>query len=497
MISGVLNPNLNVRFMNLRFTISKSIDLSLKSLVLVIFLLSAGITFAQSDTIRYDITLSGLAATGEYAPFWLQNRQYGKTSIQPLSTGLLVGISKDFNPQKRIFDYAFKASGLLRSDKLHTEYYFHEYYAKARLFVFDFVAGAREEQLGNQDSTLSGGGLLFSQNARPMPKLTIGIEHFTPVPFTHGYLEIKGALSHGWFTDNTYATGMLLHHKYVYLRVGGKLPVHLQYGLDHVAQWGGNVPGLGVQPTGISDYLAVFKGGHGGADANLGDQINALGNHIFSQSLRLDIDMSGFKLGAYWQNISEDGPIRFIGNTMNTPDGLWGISLRNTSFPFVKGILYEYLNTTDQSGPFHDKDGIVYGGADGYFYNFIYKSGWTYFSRTLGTPFITSPLYNSNGSLSIQNNRLQVHHFGLEGTVCDYQYRLLTSFSKNYGFSANPITVMKPQTSVLLDINKTFPRLANVEVSCAIGADFGQLIGNSVGIQLSVRKRGDLLWKRK
>lgn len=496
MISGVLNPNLNVLFMNLQFTIYKSIDLSLKQLVLIILLLFTGAGFAQSDTIRYDITLTGLSSTGKYAPFWLQNRQYGKTSTEPASGGLLVGVYKDFGDKKRIFDYGFKANGLIRTDRIHTDYYFQEYYAKARLFVFDFIAGAREEHLGNQDSTLSGGGLLFSHNARPMPKVTVGIERFTPVPFTRGYLEIKGALSHGWFTDNIYATGVLLHHKYVYLRAGGKLPVHLQYGVDHVAQWGGNVPGGGIQPTGWKDYVVVFMGGHGGTNANLGDQINALGNHIFSQSLRLDVDLLDFNLGAYWQNISEDGPIRFIGNTvksMNAPDGLWGISLRNTHFPFVKGILYEYLNTTDQSGPFHDKDGIVYGGADGYFYNFIYESGWSYFSRTIGTPFITSPVYNANGSVQTTNNRVQVHHIGLEGDVCKYQYRLLTSFSRNYGFSGTPIGAMKPQTSILLDINRTFPKLANIEFGCALGADFGQMYGNSVGVQLSVRKRGDLI----
>jgi hypothetical protein len=492
MISGVLNPNMNLRFMNIQFTILKVDNTTLKHLVLICFMSIYGFAFAQSDTIRYDVTLSGLTSTGEYSPFWLQNRQYGTTSTQPSSVGLLVGIYKDFGSKKKTFDYGFKANGLIRTDKVNTDIYFQELYAKARLLVFDFVVGAREEHLGNQDSTLSCGGFLFSENARPMPKITIGIEHFTPVPFTRGYLEVKGALSHGWFTDNTYATGVLLHHKYAYLRVGGKLPIHVQYGIDHVAQWGGNVPGWGAQPSGFRDYLDIFLGHSGGSDANLSDQINVLGNHIVSQSIRLDADISDFKLGVYWQNISEDPPIRIIGNTMNTPDGLWGISIRNSRFPFVKGILYEFLNTTDQSGPFHDKDGIIYGGADGYFYNFIYCSGWTYFSRTIGTPFITSPVYNKNGAVNTLNNRVQVHHIGIEGDVLNYQYRLLTSFTKNYGFDSNPIGEMKPNTSILLEVNKQFPKLANIELGCAVGADVGTMYGNNVGFQFSVRKRGDL-----
>ena len=45
--------------------------------------------------------------------------------------------------------------------------------------------------------------------------------------------------------------------------MGGKLPVHFQYGLDHVAQWGGNVPGIGPQPAGFSDFISIFFGSKG------------------------------------------------------------------------------------------------------------------------------------------------------------------------------------------------------------------------------------------
>lgn len=458
----------------------------------ILFLFLPFFVQAQNDTIRYDVSVSGLTSSGIYAPFWLQSRNYGTVSSAPSSANLMLGISKEFRPTKQVFDYGFKANVLLRTDPRESKAYFHELYAKARLLVFDFVIGSREEQLGNQDSILSSGGFLFSQNARPMPKITIGIERFTPVPFTNGFLEIKGALSHGWFTDNVYGQGVLLHHKYIYLKLGGNFPVHFQYGLNHVAQWGGNLPGLGQQPAGLKDYITIFLGKQGGTDANRSDQINALGNHIISQSLRLDVDVSSFNIGVYWQNLSEDGPIRIIGNTMNTPDGLWGLSIRNKHFPMLKGILYEYLNTTDQSGPYHDKDGLIYGGGDNYFNNGDYPFGWSYFSHTIGTPFITSPIYNKKGELYIQNNRVQVHHIGIEGNIMNYQYRCLASFSKNYGTYGNPYPEMIRNTSVLFDIHKLFPGLFNMELGCSLAADFGKLYGNSLGFQFSIRKRGNL-----
>jgi hypothetical protein len=478
--------------MHLQFTIGRIIDRLLKRKIipLVLILLPLGV-YAQRDTIMYEAGILGLASSGTYSPFWLQSNQYGKVSSAPTSADISIGINKDFGHKTGLFAYGFKANLLLQTYDSKTTVYFHEYYAKARLLVFDLIVGAREEQLGNQDSTLSCGGFLFSQNAQPMPKITVGIEHFTPVPFTHGFLEIKGAISHGWFTDNIYDQNVLLHHKYAYLKLGGKFPVHLQYGLDHVAQWGGYIPGWGQQPTKFNDYIDIFLGRSGGSDANISDQINALGNHIISQSMRLDVDISDFKISGYWQNLSEDGPIRVIWNTMNLPDGLWGISIRNKNFPFIKGIVYEYLNTTDQSGLYHDKDGIIYGGADNYF-NAEYRTGWTYFSRTIGTPFISSPLYNSDGNVSILNNRVQVHHFGIEGDIYGYQYKALSSFSKNYGTYSNPYPEMIRNTSLALEVNKQIPKLLNINIGCKIGADVGKLYGNSVGVQISFRKTGNL-----
>jgi len=291
-------------------------------------------TYAQNDTIKYDVDLIGITSSGKSSPFWLQSKSYGKIVSAPQSADIVLGVSKDFDKSKRLFDYGFKANLLSQTYNSKTNVYFHELYAKARFSVFDLIIGSREEILGNQDSTLSCGGFLFSQNTQPMPKITIGIEHFTAIPFTKGFIEIKGALSHGWFSKSAYEQGAYLHHKYIYLKLGGKLPVHIQYGLDHAAMWGGNIPGLGKQPVSFQDYKTIFLGRSGGADAPTGEQINALGNHIISQSMKLDVDITDFRISGYWQDISEDGPVKFITNTLNLPDGLWGISIKNMKFPF-------------------------------------------------------------------------------------------------------------------------------------------------------------------
>jgi len=460
--------------------------------IIILLLLIPVFMVAQNDTINYEVGILGVTSTGIYSPFWIQSNQYGKISANPTSADIWVGISKDFGNKSLLFDYGFKANLFLQTDRSKTKAYFHEIYLKTRLSVLDLILGAREEQFGNQDSTLSCGGFLYSKSARPMPKITVGIENFTVVPYTRGFFEIKGAISHGWFADNIYATNLFLHHKYLYGKIGGKLPVHFQYGLDHVAQWGGIVPVNGQQPTNFDAFRSIFFINPGSSNAAVTDQINALGNHIISQSMKLDIALSDYKISGYWQNISEDGPVRIMWNAMNKADGLWGVSIRNSKFPFIKGILFEYLETTDQSGPYHDKDGIIYGGTDNYFNNGIYQNGWTYFSRTIGTPFMSSPIYNKDGKVEISNNRVEVHHIGIEGDISGYRYKFLSSFSKNYGSYKNPFPTMIPNTSLIVELNKQFKKLSNIEIGCSLGGDFGKLYGNSVGCLFSIRKTGEL-----
>ena len=208
--------------------------------------------------------------------------------------------------------------------------------------------------------------------------------------------------------------------------------------------------------------------------------------------MKIEGKAKDFTISTYWQNFSEDGPVRFITNAINLPDGLWGVSIRNKKLPWINAILYEYLNTTDQSGSIFQKDGIIFGGTDNYFNNGIYLSGWNNHGRTIGTPFITSPIYNSNLAIQNANNRVQVQHLGMEGTIAGFQYRARCSFSKNYGTYSEPYNPMKQNISTLFELKKQFPQLHNIEGGMTVASDKGSLFGNSLGLLFSIRKTGNL-----
>lgn len=445
----------------------------------------------EADSLKYGACLTAVTSTGDYAPFWLQTNRGGAFAWQPHSGNISIYAGKDATRPNRWYDYDF---GIELTGQVHTQGgtgFLQQLYGHVRLYVFDITVGIKPVSWGNQDSELSGGGFLFSQNAHPIPRITIGIDRYTPFPFTYGYLEVKGGITHGWFADNVYVSHSYLHHKFVGVQIGGKLPVNINYEFHHAAQWGGTSPIYGALGSSFNDWKNVFLVRSGGVMSN--DQLNAYGNHIGSQNLGLDIKWKDWKISAYWQNIFEDGPVKPIWSAMNISDGLWGLTVSQTKWPFIGKICYEFLQTTDQSGPFHDRDGLVFGGDDNYFRNSVYRNGWNYFRRTIGTPFITSPLYNADGTIYTLNNRVKAHYFAIKGDIYGFGYRAVASYVKNYGIYENGDATFSTNTALLLEITKHIPKAWNMDFSLALAADFGTQFGNDFGVMVSIAKRG-LIW---
>ena len=436
-----------------------------------------------SDSLYYTGSVQAVASSGAQAPSLLWQNSYGTVSQLPYSGTISAGIVKPATRPNRWFDYDFAVvldgrfgGGKAGTGQTDITGYFRQLYAHARLYIVDISAGIQPLYYGAGDAELTSGSLLFSANAHPIPQIRIGIERWTAFPGLYGYLEIKGALVQGWLADNApVVKGTLLHHKYIGGRVGGKLPVNISYEFHHAAEWGGHSSVYGDLGNNWAAFKAALLVKSGGSMLN--DQINAQGNHIGFQQLALDVKGKGWKVTAYWQVINEDGPIRFIGFGMNNKDGLWGISATQTRWPFIQGITYEFLHTTDQSGPFHDKDGVVFGGADNYYHNNIYEQGWTYFGRILGSPL-----------LALDNNRVRAHHIGIRGDIFGFRYRLLGTFADNYGRYAAPLR--SSNTALLLEVKKNVPQAWGLDFGISLAGDFGTQYGNCFGAMLTISKQG-------
>ena len=451
-----------------------------------------------ADTLGYCAGISAVASSGRYAPFWLQSNQNGDVSSSPYSGNLSAGIYKRAQSDSRWWDYDFavQLTGRIQSRIPNSPFalqrqigtgYFNLAYAHVRLYLFDMTVGIRPMLYGIQDTLLSMGGLIFSGNSQPMPRITVGIDRYTPFPGCYGYVEIQGGLTHAWVTDQVYMRNSYLHHKWAAVRLGGRLPVNISYEFHHAAQWGGISPVYGDIGSGPGSFLNVMMARAGGVMAN--DQLNAQGNHVGSQQITLTGKGEGWEVSAYWQNFFEDN-FAFIGNGKNLTDGLWGVSMKQHRWPFIQGVTYEFLNTTDQSGPWHDRDGLCYAGNDCYYRNTVFVNGWNHWYRSMATPFITSPLYNTDGTIYTLNSRVRVHHLGVRGDIYGFLYAVKVSYAENYGNNNTSRTMLSHNTALLVEVKKHVEQAWGLDFGLRIASDLGNQWGNQIGAQLTISKNG-------
>ena len=448
-----------------------------------------------ADTIQYHAYISTLGSFGSEAPFLLRANQHGNIARTPFSTNLSAGIIKPATCPTRWWDYDF---GVQLTGRIYTDSklrsgdnpkpmtqltgYFEQLYAHARLFVVDITAGIQPIVCGSQSSHLSMGGLLFSGNAHPIPRVSVGINDYIAFPGLFGYLEFKGGLTYGWLDDdNAYVDNIQMHHKFIGLRVGGRLPVTLAYEIHHAAQWGGykNPWYQGDKRVDYgntcADFWNVFLFRSGGI--SLSDQLNAQGNHIGFQELALTYKNHDWQARVYWQSLFEDMSAAFIGFGMNVADGLWGLNVQQRKWAFINEFTYEFLNTTSQSGPLHDKDGLVFAGRDSYYHNSAYKAGWTYYGSIIGNPY-----------LQVDNSRVRAHFVGLGGDIYGYKYRVMGSHVQNYGTYQQPN--YSTSTALLLEVSRVVKEAWGLEFSLAVASDIGTQYGNSFGAYLRIAKTG-------
>jgi hypothetical protein len=458
---------------------------------LLLLALSVTDSYAESkeDTVVYTLNTQMNAGGGDYAPFLSTYNQYDRFSTSPNSSALWGTLHKRLDPDSR-FDYGYGAELDVNVSPKEQRMHLGELYLQGKAYFMNVSVGMRRFHHGLEDSELSSGGLIFSSNARPIPAILAETNGFVDVPFTKGYLSFQSGLLHGWFEENTVTKNTLLHYKFLNIRVGGRLPLNFRYSIQHVCQWGGISPDYGAAVVNWTNFMKVFKADSGGSDSPETEQLNALGNHIFSLSMALDLKLDACKVSAYWQNMYEDGPVFRMTKAYNMKDGLWGVSLRMPRFKPLEGLVMEYLCTTDQSGPWHDLDGVIYGGNDSYYNNGVYTNGWTHDGMTIGNPFLTSPVYNTDGSVSIENNMVKLCYASGKGSFGAYHYRASLAYSRNFGQVYSLYASCRKQYSWFLDVSRPLPFWKNVSANVGLAGDLGTMYGHNFQLMLGIHYTG-------
>lgn len=468
----------------------------------------------RPDSLVYRAEVFGSVATGSHTPFWMVSNRYGLVPLDAGNGYLRAGV---FNSQSFGYGRRFRWNVGVDAVAVAPRYknvYIQQLYAGLGYRSLLLSIGSKEDYTSLWDRKLSSGDMVQSANARPIPEVNLSIPEFAVVPYTKGWLQVKGDfavgrsfdtdyLEHVAYPGEPYIRNVLWHHKSFFVQIadteGGK-PFSAILGIRHAAQWGGTStdPQAGKQPQSLKDLLRVIVGKEGGSGASQSSRINVLGNHYGSYDLKLAYRGAGWKASLYWQHYFEDtSGMEFA----NARDGLWGAELELFRFKWVRKVVFEFFDTRYQSGPFHFIEYVRPGrggGADNYYNNGEYVTGVSYFGQGLGSPLITSPEYNTDGFLGFENNRVKAFHLGMEGSLSPYvDYRLLVTAMNSWGTTGVPFLDNKPGVSGLVEITYRHPALEGWELKGNIAGDTGDLYGKNLGFGLSVAKRGILkVWNK-
>ncbi|WP_229214155.1 capsule assembly Wzi family protein [Dyadobacter flavalbus] len=459
-----------------------------------------------SDSVSNYIEVSGIGSTGSRTPFWMQANQFGTVPLTSPSGSVRGGFEKYWSiSQSGKTDNKWRAGiGVEAVANFYdnTKVLLPQLHGTLRFKNWELYVGRKKQWLGLADSTMGSGSYAWSGNALPIPKIFIGTTRFVPVPFTKGWLSFNAFYSDGLFEKNRPVTsGLKFHQKALYARLGkADSKVKLYGGFNHQVQWGGKSPYLtqsGKLPDGFSNYVhAVFGTIGGSGDAvTFFDSTSRIGNHLGSIDIALEIETFASSILLYRQFIYEDGSLFYL-TTLS--DGLTGVRIRRknsygSNFEITEGVL-ELLYTKNQGGNvFVIGDGKKRG-IDDYFNNQQVRDGWSYFDRTIGTPFIppTSqtkwkwPNYSNNFT---SNNRVMVWHLGLKGSLFrKVLWQTKLSYSSNAGAYNEPFIGTPKQFSGLLALHTKVNLLGGMTLKGSYAADIGDLYPKTHGFMLGIRK---------
>ena len=455
----------------------------------VLFLFVINATWCIAQKLESFVEFGTSIHAGERTPMWQVSNQHGFSSINNnayIRAGAFYNQSIHSWKLQGGIDMAV-AAGFASTMVLQ------QAYIDARYKWLGFWGGSRELNSPLLNQLLSSGGLTWSGNARPVPQICIGILDY--VHLSPG-VQVKAEISYGWFTDGRYqqkavgenypyAKSIKYHHKSFFFRFG-KPNTKWQFdiGMQIDTQFGGYIV-KGTEVTNLGNSLENYLNAL--IPHNRGEGIYFDGNYLGSEYLKMTYKSKSFSLGAYLENFYED----FSGmGKQNGLDGLWGIEYKSNERQIIDGLVLEYYQSTNQSGPLHGLDFSVVkktGGADNY-YNHAY-SGWTHWGMMNSNPLIPSNIYNEDGYLGLRYTRVKAIHLGWSGNIAkEWMYRAKFSFNQTWGTPHEPIPEILENFSIFTEVKYIPNKLKGFIFTGSVAFDTGKLYGDNFGGQIKIHK---------
>lgn len=478
----------------------------------------------QSE-LRYEITGEAAMGSGDFTAYQLVSNRYHALSTRA-NTGYL---------RAALFGHKYlgHADQWLLSGgadviaSVHADHsvYLQQLYARLQWEQFYLEAGSREHAPVLRNRELSSGSLVQSGNAKPIPQLRLGTDGFWTVPGLGDWLQVYFDASYGHFMDDDWlekrfdlyhsqhmgsfvTTEVWSHEKKLYLRTDPHRRFSFAIGMEHGVQFGGHKASYESGELKITDtnpdfadfFKVILPQSDGSPTTNAGDSF-VFGNHVGSWNLQLDWNIDqDHQLSCYHESPFEDGSGIRKGNRY---DGLYGVEYRRRGdgISAVRGVVLEFLQTTDQSGSIHwapqdfeqsiiDKLPSHATGNDNYYNNFYYN-GYAHYGMALGNPLLKSPIYNLDGYLGFTDNRIRAWHMAISGDVTSQiDYLVKGSYREGYGTYFVPLDTRHHSLDLMAQCRY---RRGAWHYSAAFGLSQGNILGNCTSFDFKVTYYGKIL----
>jgi hypothetical protein len=451
-------------------------------------------------------SFGGGYSSSNFTPFWLRANQFGAVPTEENYVNVGGSTYIEYRKGKKL-DWGFGASGRLNLGETKADLLVQEAYLKGKWGIFELSAGRKKYIQGLMDSTLSSGSFVYSGNALPMPKLEIVVNEYWHPDFLGGYLGFKGNYVHGIFDNKrTDVDNFYLHQKSFYGRIGKpNASIKFYGGFTHQVQWGGTLKfpdptnqlaRNGKIASSLRDYAYVVLARSMATEGDtakygVNDGWNRLGNHLGTLDVGMEIDGRLGKFFLYRQSYYEDGSL-YYGN--NITDGLHGISYNTKRKRGLLKIVLEYFNSTSQGGTTFGYTNNIRG-FDNYQNNGVYREGWTYLGKGMGTPLMTLDSetdLNASKDVFFDNNRVETFYVGAEAMIGENRLVFRGSLTNSHGNHYSEYVPVKKQLAVGLQWQRQiFVFGQDAFLSANIGADMGSwkkdLVGGNFTLSLPIQ----------
>lgn len=428
-------------------------------------------TIGQNIETTFGVKAGGYFSSEDVLPAWFFTNNHQALGVLSNFSGEINGVAR-----YKIGDATLEAgTAWFYRDDVEDEFQRKDLYLQFKNNWLEVTAGAKAWPEAVHGLSMTNKNFLWSLNSRPLGGLLAQASN--PLKISETFAMDWG-IAHYALNDDRYVENTNVHYKRlgVFINFNENHKLHLR--LQHFAQWGGTSPDFGDLPNDFSAYIDVFFARENAETGEENELENAVGNHLGSYFIQYDFLTSIGAFAIYHEHPFEDGSGTRL---VNVPDGVYGLQWSPKEKKIVEMIVYEYLDTSDQSG----RDGGR--GFDGYFGNSVYRSGWSYEKNILGFPFFIydRELVLDGVNSPIASNSTKAHNLGIAGTAYGVHWRFKTTYVRNSGTLRQPFDV--PLKNWLNYASFTYPTKDYGNFTLMLGADFNNIADDvfGAGIQYS------------